>query len=85
MEMAHDDSVSVRRRTRLVLQRMPRQRQGSFLEDEKSFKFELLLSGPFDNQPAHLILTAGAGGMEANNWMVDLKRMYERHAEKKGY
>ena len=57
----------------------------ALLEDGKSFELELLLSGPYDNQPARLVLTAGAGGTEANDWVADLKRMYERHAEKKGY
>jgi peptide chain release factor 2 len=32
-----------------------------------------------------LVLTAGAGGTEANDWVADLRRMYERHAERMGF
>lgn len=49
------------------------------------YELEALLAGPYDDQPARLVLTAGAGGTEANDWVADLKRMYERHAERMGY
>jgi len=55
------------------------------LEDGKLYEFERLLSGKYDNLPARIVLTAGAGGTEANDWVADLKRMYERYAEKKGF
>ena len=83
MEMAHDDSVSDDERDLFYDECLVNAR--ALLEDGKSFELELLLSGPYDNQPARLVLTAGAGGTEANDWVADLKRMYERHAEKKGY
>jgi protein subunit release factor A len=98
MEMAHDDSVADDERDLFYYECLVNAR--ALLEDGKSFELELLLSGPYDNQPAELelllsgpydnqparlILTAGAGGTEANDWVADLKRMYERHAEKKGY
>ena len=54
------------------------------LEDSKRFELDLLLSGPYDQAPARLVLTAGAGGTEANDWVSDLKRMYERHCEEMG-
>jgi peptide chain release factor 2 len=54
-------------------------------QDGKQYELEVLLSGPYDTCPARIILTAGAGGTEANDWVSDLKRMYERHAEQKGY
>ena len=57
----------------------------ALLEDGERFQLELLLSGPYDNQPCRLLITAGAGGTEANDWVADLKRMYERHAEKMGF
>jgi peptide chain release factor 2 len=57
----------------------------ALLEDSEQYQLELLLSGPYDKQPCRLILTAGAGGTEANDWVADLKRMYERHALKLGY
>ena len=55
------------------------------LKDGDRYQLELLLSGPYDDQPCRILLTAGAGGTEANDWVADLKRMYERHANKLGY
>lgn len=55
------------------------------LKDGERYQLELLLSGPYDDQSCRIILTAGAGGTEANDWVADLKRMYERHAQKMGY
>jgi len=55
------------------------------LEDGKQYELELLLSGPYDDQPCRILLTAGAGGTEANDWVADLRRMYERHASKMGF
>ena len=44
-----------------------------------------LLRGPYDATPAcRLILTAGAGGTEACDWVSMLYRMYERHARHVG-
>ncbi|KAL9186758.1 hypothetical protein ACHAXT_010478 [Thalassiosira profunda] len=47
-----------------------------------SQKYELttLLSGPYDAAPCRLVLTAGAGGTEACDWVSMLYRMYDRHA-----
>jgi len=55
------------------------------LEDNQRYELDLLLSGPFDQSPARVVLTAGAGGTEANDWVSDLKRMYERHCETMGF
>ncbi|KAL3938458.1 MAG: hypothetical protein SGBAC_006636 [Bacillariaceae sp.] len=55
------------------------------LEDGKRYELELLLSGPYDDQPCRILLTAGAGGTEANDWVADLRRMYTRHASKMGF
>lgn len=57
----------------------------SLREDLERYELEMFLSGPYDDAPARLILTAGAGGTEANDWVADLRRMYERHAQAKGY
>ena len=57
----------------------------SLLDDGRRYELESLLSGPYDAQPARMLLTAGAGGTEANDWVADLKRMYERHADRMGY
>ena len=55
------------------------------LMDGQSYQLELLMSGQYDDQTCRILLTAGAGGTEANDWVADLKRMYERHATKMGY
>jgi len=55
------------------------------VEDGKLYELESLLSGPYDDRPARLLLTAGAGGTEACDWVDMLMRMYTRHAEKMGY
>ena len=55
------------------------------LEDGKRYELESLLSGPYDDRPARMLLTAGAGGTEACDWVDMLMRMYTRHAEKMGY
>lgn len=57
----------------------------NLLQDNRRFELELLLSGPYDSANARMVLTAGAGGTEATDWVADLKRMYERHAEQMGY
>lgn len=46
-------------------------------------ELEWLLSGPYDNSGARILITAGAGGTEANDWVADLARMYTRFAEGK--
>lgn len=55
------------------------------LAENERYQLELLLSGPYDDQPCRLVLTAGAGGTEANDWVADLRRMYERHAARMGF
>ena len=57
----------------------------SLQKDSEAYALELLLSGPYDASPARLILTAGAGGTEANDWVADLRRMYERFCAERGY
>jgi peptide chain release factor 2 len=57
----------------------------SLQDDSEAYELELLLAGPYDGAPARLVLTAGAGGTEANDWVADLKRMYERHCANRGY
>lgn len=48
-------------------------------------EFRLLLSGPYDRQDAILAIHAGAGGIEAQDWVAMLLRMYLRWAEAHGY
>jgi peptide chain release factor 2 len=58
-----------------------KQASTQLLLDGQRYELELLLSGPYDNANARLVLTAGAGGTEANDWVADLRRMYERHCQ----
>eukprot|EP00559_Dactyliosolen_fragilissimus_P008995 CAMPEP_0184864296 /NCGR_PEP_ID=MMETSP0580-20130426/14459_1 /TAXON_ID=1118495 /ORGANISM="Dactyliosolen fragilissimus" /LENGTH=475 /DNA_ID=CAMNT_0027363013 /DNA_START=283 /DNA_END=1710 /DNA_ORIENTATION=+ len=55
------------------------------MEDTKRYELESLLGGTFDSKPARMMLTAGAGGTEACDWVDMLLRMYQRHAEAMGY
>ena len=55
------------------------------IDDGKRYELESLLNGKLDNKPARIILTAGAGGTEACDWVDMLHRMYLRHAERMGY
>jgi peptide chain release factor 2 len=55
------------------------------LEAMRRYELAALLSGPYDSTPTcRLLLTAGAGGTEACDWVSMLYRMYERHARHVG-
>ena len=46
----------------------------------QQFELKLTLSHPHDDAPAILTINAGAGGLEAANWVSMLLRMYSRFA-----
>lgn len=50
------------------------------LQLSQKYELSTLLSGPYDDSPCRLLLTAGAGGTEACDWVNMLYRMYSRHA-----
>jgi peptide chain release factor 2 len=51
------------------------------LHDQMSdLEFKQMMSGPADNSPAIVSISAGAGGSEAANWVTMLYRMYLRYA-----
>ena len=57
-------------------------------EIEKKIKEKeilVFLSGKYDKQDAILILQAGAGGQDAQDWAAILLRMYQKYCEKKGF
>lgn len=53
--------------------------------DVDRFQLELLLGGEYDSRSALLTLHAGAGGVEAQDWVEMLLRMYTRWAAARGY
>ena len=55
---------------------------GSTLEE---LEFRLMLSGEFDDHNAILALHAGAGGVDSQDWVQILMRMYLRWAERRGF
>ena len=48
-------------------------------------ELELTLGGPYDRRNAMLLLHAGAGGTEAQDWAEMLLRLYARWAQQRGF
>lgn len=57
----------------------------SLYSELDSFEFKLMFKDPIDDTPALLTINAGAGGLEAANWVTILLRMYSRYADNKGF
>ena len=56
------------------------------LESELAdMEFRLMLSGEYDDHNAILALHAGAGGVDSQDWVQMLMRMYLRWSESRGY
>ena len=51
----------------------------------EDLKGELKFNGPYDDHGAILVLSAGAGGTDAQDWTGMLLRMYSRFFEKNGW
>lgn len=57
----------------------------SLVDRVQKMEFAVQLSGEYDEQPAILSIKQGAGGVEAQDWVQILLRMYVRWAESKGF
>ncbi len=53
-------------------------------EKVDALEFKLTLSGEFDQRNAIVAIHAGAGGVESQDWVGMLMRMYSRWAERRG-
>jgi peptide chain release factor 2 len=47
--------------------------------------FKQMMKDPVDETPAIIAINAGAGGLEAANWVTMLLRMYMRYADSQGF
>lgn len=56
-------------------------RVDSLYKELSDFEFKQMLQDPIDDSPAILTISAGAGGLEAANWVTMLLRMYTRWAD----
>lgn len=54
-------------------------------EKYENLKIQNILSGEVDENDAFLVVHAGAGGTEAEDWALMLMRMYVRFCERKGW
>lgn len=57
----------------------------TLLQDMSDLEFREMLNDPADNTPAILTINAGAGGLEAANFVSMLLRMYLRYANNQGF
>lgn len=53
--------------------------------DLLAFTEQSLMNGPFDTNSCLLSVTVGTGGLDAQEWVEMLYRMYSRYAERKGF
>jgi peptide chain release factor 2 len=58
---------------------------GALAAELERFRLETLLQGEYDHRNALIILHSGAGGIEAQDWVEMLLRMYTRWAQNHGY
>ena len=54
-------------------------------EDIANLEFRRMFSNPMDPNNCFLMIQAGSGGTEAQDWAAMLERMYLRYGERRGY
>jgi peptide chain release factor 2 len=62
-----------------------KQQLSLFLHKLETVELDLILSGPYDDHNAILSLHAGAGGVESQDWVEMLLRMYTRYCDDNNY
>ena len=56
-----------------------------FEKELRGEELRVFLSGKYDKNNAILLISAGAGGQDAQDWATILLRMHERYCQRKGY
>lgn len=54
-------------------------------QEMSDMEFKQMMRDPVDDTPAIIAINAGAGGLEAANWVTMLLRMYMRYADSQGF
>lgn len=54
-------------------------------QEMAEMEFKQMMQDPVDDTPAIIAINAGAGGLEAANWVTMLLRMYMRYADSQGF
>ncbi len=57
----------------------------AFLKKYQELEFEVYLKKKYDKRNAFVLIYAGAGGTDAQNWAKMLLRMYEKYCERKNF
>jgi peptide chain release factor 2 len=69
----------------LDLERQLDEERAAISTDLRSRELDLLFTDPFANHNAVVTLSVGQGGVEAQDWVEMLMRMYLKWAERKGF
>jgi peptide chain release factor 2 len=67
------------------LERQLDEERAAISDDLRSRELDLLFTDPFANHNAVVTLSVGQGGVEAQDWVEMLMRMYLKWAERKGF
>ncbi len=60
-------------------------RRSNLEKEVKEEEFKVYLGGKYDKRDVILQIVAGAGGIDAEDWVTMLQRMYQRYCERKGW